>query len=196
MDGFALVPPDIGGGRHVLSHVPVGSFGLVWFGLGWVGLGWFGSVWFGLVWFGALVASKSTTDYLLFLLSSPSLLPLVTLLLFLSVPFSCPFLQVFDDFMTAKAKKGRLLRYLPTPVYFYGMAPSASISTASTSTSTSTSAAGSGSASVFTMRVPLTLLEEELKVKPKTAVAESKIGGDAVFTEVTVELQVQHRELL
>ena len=95
--------------------------------------------------------------------------------------------------MAAKAKKGRLLRYLPTPVYFYGMAPSAS-----TSASASGSASATGSASVFTMRVPLTLLEEELRVKPKAAVANTSSeggGDDNGFTEVTVELRVQHREL-
>jgi pyruvate carboxylase len=31
--------------------------------------------------------------------------------------------QVFNDYMTRKQKKGPLLRYLPTPVYLYGMLP-------------------------------------------------------------------------
>ena len=31
--------------------------------------------------------------------------------------------QVFTDFMARREKKGLLLRYLPTPVYLYGMNP-------------------------------------------------------------------------
>ena len=31
--------------------------------------------------------------------------------------------KVFDDYMKAKITKGNLIRYLPTPVYFYGMRP-------------------------------------------------------------------------
>lgn len=35
---------------------------------------------------------------------------------------SC-YTQVFTDFMAGREKKGLLLRYLPTPVYLYGMSP-------------------------------------------------------------------------
>ncbi len=31
--------------------------------------------------------------------------------------------KVFDDYMKAKSSKGNLIRYLPSPVYFYGMTP-------------------------------------------------------------------------
>lgn len=36
--------------------------------------------------------------------------------------------KVFTDYMEAKLKKGNLLRWIPTPVYFYGMVPGSSFS--------------------------------------------------------------------
>jgi pyruvate carboxylase len=35
--------------------------------------------------------------------------------------------KVFDDYMKGKAAKGNLLRYVPSPVYFYGMTPGSSL---------------------------------------------------------------------
>jgi len=52
--------------------------------------------------------------------------------------------QVFADYMKSRAAKGQLLRYLPTPIYFYAMQP------------------GQG----FSMSVPLALCTDVLKIAP------------------------------
>lgn len=66
--------------------------------------------------------------------------------------------KVFSDYMKRRASRGRLLRYLPTPVYFHAMTPGQK----------------------FTMSVPVDLAEDALKIK---TVSETEAG----FVNVTVE---------
>ena len=69
--------------------------------------------------------------------------------------------QVFADFMARREKKGLLLRYLPTPVYLYGMSPG----------------------DKFEMRVPLSLAQHSaLCCLTEQATAESLVS-------VSVELK-------
>ena len=90
---------------------------------------------------------------------------MVGLTIYLSVPVLSVVSQVFSDFMARREKKGLVLRYLPTPVYLYGMSPG----------------------DKFEMRVPLALAQHSALCY----LTEQPAGGDSrmEMRSVSVELK-------